>query len=434
MANLCTATAAVRLMLFYPFWCELYYSMKVIEDESIPTLQTDGVRMWVNPTFFNGLSLEYRISALAHEVCHKMLYHCTRGLDFDPYWGNVAADIIVNTLLAANGFKIHRDWVQPEPQYAGWTFEAVYAELMKKLKANPPPPPQPGQGGQGQPQPGQGQPQPGQGKPGKQGKGSGDPQPGAGAGGKPDKNVPKKIGGDGPPVMPNWVPEQWKDIQRDVQKFDGSPEARERLEQKIEIEVANAIASARAAGSMPAGVVGAVDALREVKKESWHDHTARYMQALSVSEFSFARLERRAAALHDVCAPDIFSPALSCVVLLVDASGSCFAAAQQANFAGHINNILSETRPRKIVVMTFDTQVHLRYEVTPGMFELEPPKGGGGTSFVEPLERAQEENPDVIICLTDLEGMFPNVPPSCPVLWASTTPLIAPFGDTVHVQ
>jgi len=430
MADLCTATAAVRLMLFYPFWCELYYSMKVIEDYTIRTLQTDGVRMWVNPTFFAGLSLEYRITALAHEVCHKMLFHCTRGLDFDPYWGNVAADIIVNTLLSKNGFKIHPTWVQPDMQYDGWTFEAVYADLMKKLKQNPPP-----KQGQGKPQQGggsgqdQGQPQP---QPGKDGKDKG--TPGKGAGDKPDKNVPESIQGNGPPAMPNWVPEQWKDINRDVQKFKGTPEARERLEQKIEVEVANAIANARAAGNAPAGVVGAVDALREVKKENWHDHTARFMQALTMNEYNWARFDRRAMDQYDMIAPDVFSPTLEKIVLLVDASGSCFAAAQQANFAGHINNILSEARPRKIIVMTFDTKVHLTYETDAGMFEMPTPMGGGGTSFIEPLMRAQEENPSVIICLTDLEGSFPNDPPDCPILWASITPHNAPFGETVHVE
>lgn len=435
----CTESAAYRLMLFYPFWCELYYSLKLIEDYTIRTLQTDGVRLWVNPDYFNGLSLEYRITALAHEVCHKLLFHCTRGLDFDPYWGNIAADIIVNTLLFKNGFKIHPSWVQPDMQYDGWTFEAVYADLMKKLKASPPPPPQPGQGkpqqgggnGQQQPQPQQGQ---GQGKPGKGGKGQDKGKPGKGAGDKPDKNVPENIEGNGPPTMPKWAPEQWKDINRDVQKFKGTPEARERLEQKIEVEVANAIANARAAGNAPAGIVGAVDQLREVKKESWHDHTARFMQALTMSEYNWARFDRRAMDQYDMIAPDSYAPTLECLVLLVDASGSCFAAAQQANFAGYMNDILSETRPKRIVVMTFDTKVHLTYEVDPGSFEMQPPKGGGGTSFIEPLQRAQEERPSVIICLTDLEGSFPNDPPECPILWASTTPLVAPFGETVHVQ
>jgi hypothetical protein len=355
-----------------------------------------------------------------------MLFHCTRGMSFDPYWGNVAADIIVNTLLFKNGFKIHQNWVQPDMQYDGWTFEAVYADLMKKLKKQPPPKP-----GQGQPQQGQGG---GQGQPQPSAGGKGKPEPGNGAGDGPSKDVPDNIAGDGPPQMPSWVPEQWKDINRDIQKFKGSAEARERLEQKIEVEVANAIANARAAGNAPAGVEGAVDALREVKKENWYDHTARFMQALAFSEFSFHRYDRRAVEMYDIVAPDLYSPTLECVVLLQDASGSCFAAAQQADFAGHMNNILSETRPRRVVVMTFDTQVHLKYEVDPGMFEMRPAKGGGGTSFIEPLQRAMEENPAVIICLTDLEGSLPSTPPDCPVLWACTTKLVAPFGETVHVE
>ena len=102
----CVTTAAVRLMLHYPFWCELYYTMKVVEDYGVRTLETNGRCMWVNPTFWETLGFDYKVAALAHETCHKMLHHCTRGLDFDPYWAGIAADIVVNTLLHQNGFKI----------------------------------------------------------------------------------------------------------------------------------------------------------------------------------------------------------------------------------------------------------------------------------------------------------------------------------------
>jgi predicted metal-dependent peptidase len=436
MADLCTATPAVRLMLHYPFWAEVFYSMKVIEDYSVKTLQTDGVRLWVNPDYFNPLTLEYRITALAHELCHKILFHCTRGLEFDPYWGNVAADIVVNTLLHKNGFKIHPAWVQPEPKYDGWTFEAVYHDLMRNMKK---PPPQP-QGGQGQPKPGdeqgggKGQASEGDKKGGK-GKGSkGKDKPEAGEGGN-GKDTPAPTPDDKPGTFAPGTPEQWKDIQRDVQKFKGSQEARDKLEQKIEVDVTNALARAKGMGKAPAGIQGAMDALKEVKKEAWFDHVARFMQALCMSEFNWARTERRYFAMHDVFTPDVYSPVLEKVVILTDASGSCFEAAQQANFGGHMSNILSETKPRKVIVMTFDTKVHHTYEIDPNNFEMERPRGGGGTSFVEPLQRADEEQPSVIIVLTDMMGTFPTEAPSCPVLWASTIPNIEPpFGDIVYIN
>jgi len=36
--------------------------------------------------------------------------------------------------------------------------------------------------------------------------------------------------------------------------------------------------------------------------------------------------------------------------------------------------------------------------------------------------------------LTDLYGSFPKVEPDYPVLWVSTSPQTAPFGETIHVD
>lgn len=445
MKDNCTATAAVQLMFKYPFWCELFYTFKVIETTNVPTLQTDSVRLWVNPEYWMSLTLEYRITALAHESAHKMLHHCTRGRNFEPYMANIAADLIVNTMLADNGFKIHPSWVQPEDWVRDKTFEQVYHELMKRAKPKPKPPEgeegvkgnpsgeqEEGEGdGEGEDEDtdgegaGAGEDEAGSDKPGKSGRGKG----------KPDKDAPAELDTNAP-EMEGDVPEQWKHINRDVEQLEGSPEAIERHEQKVEQQVGNALANAKAAGYAPVGVETAVDANREVKQEAWYDHLARYMQSLAFSEFSYERHDRRQAALFDVVAPDVFAPALSCVVLLIDASGSCFSAAQQANFFGHINDILSETKPKRIVAKFFDVIVHKTVEVDPGEVEFnEAPAGGGGTSFVQPMQDAEEEHPDVIICLTDMFGDFPKEEPSCPVVWASTSPgMIAPFGETILIQ
>ena len=129
MATKVTDTASVRLMLKYPFWSELFYSMQVIEDPTIGTLATDGRAMWVSPAFFSGLSLDLKVAALAHEIIHKMLHHCTRVGNRDRKRWNVACDEVVNTLLLENGFSIGADWVQPCHERSGWTAEAIYNVL-----------------------------------------------------------------------------------------------------------------------------------------------------------------------------------------------------------------------------------------------------------------------------------------------------------------
>jgi len=94
-----TQDAAVRLMLKFPFWSELYYTMTIYDDPDCPTLSTDGRNMWVNPTFWAGLTLPLKIAALAHEIGHKMLLHSTRRGSRNPMLWNIAADYVVNASL-----------------------------------------------------------------------------------------------------------------------------------------------------------------------------------------------------------------------------------------------------------------------------------------------------------------------------------------------
>lgn len=425
--DMCVATAAVRLMLHYPFWCELYYTLKVIESQAVPTLMTDGKRMWVNPEFFNGLSLEHKVAALAHEVCHKMLHHCTRGRGFLRPYDNIAADIVVNTLLHDNGFKIHPTWVQPEAKYKGWTFEAVYHDIISKLQ--PPPPQQSskgsgeegkdgneaGQGGKGQKK---SKPQDGE----SAGEGDQGDAQGAGSGYCDDPGVPDKYRG------------AW----RDVKPFTGSQEEIEAFEEQIEQQVQQAIETAKAMGNAPAGVEMAVQKATKIAEERWYDHLQRFFQSLRLSEYDWHRINRRMAMVHRIVAPTQFSERLGPVVIFTDASGSCWSNAIQANFAGQINAILSEAQPERTVVAYFDTMVHKTVEVEPGTIEFEAaPAGGGGTSirWMQEWLDKQEITPAVVIVLTDMYIDFPTEEPTYPVVWASTTPnMEAPFGDTIYIN
>lgn len=398
--ELCTMSAAVRLVMKFPFWCELYYSMKVIEDESIPTLCTDGISMWVNPTFYNALKYEYRVSALAHESCHKMLHHCTRGRGLDPYWSNIAMDIVVNTLLQENGFPIHPDWVQPEAKYKGWSFEAVYKDILKDL----PKPPPPRGGGQGDPKDGNGQPQPGGG-------------------------------------MPDDIPQKYKGAWADVKPYQGNAAAREAREQKIDQEVAKAVANAKAMGNAPVGVEAAFEMSRFVAAEKWYDHLHRFMQSLRSGEYNWARMNKRVMVAFGYCAPDLYSEAMGPVDLYRDTSGSCYSRAAQANFNSHVMAILQEAKPSHVNVMDFDTEVHALREIEPYELEFQaPPKGGGGTSFRNLFPYAAERgtNPEVAIILTDLMGSMPDASdePPYPVIWAvvGDYECPVPFGEVIRVK
>lgn len=413
-----TADAAVRLMLGYPFWSELYYSMGVEEDTTIPTLCTDGRNMWVNPDFWTTLKLDIKISALAHEIAHKMLLHSSRrgarSIIVQSQSGhritlwNIAADHVVNNLLAENGFTIPDTWIM-DKKYQGWSVEAVYSDLEKQLKQ---PPPQ-GQGkGEGEGAPGDDE-------------GGSDPQNGQGDGDAP---------GHGLPGLTDDQAEKRADL-KDVQ---GTPEDIQKYEQEVQQAVHKALMTAKAMGKLPAGVEMAIDAAFEAAEEPWYNHLHRFMQSLSVSEFNWARINKKAAAIHGIFAPHHYSEALGEVVVAIDASGSVYDAASQSNFAAHCNAILSEAKPEKIHLMYFDAKVHRTDEIDRGEIDFNyRPVGGGGTAF-EPIFEEIEElgiKPVVVIVLTDLMGSFPDEAPGYPVIWASIErDLTAPFGETIYVE
>lgn len=428
-----TQDAAVRLMLKFPYWSELYYTMTVYEDRNCPTLSTDGRNMWVNPEFWKTLTLSLKISALAHEVGHKMLLHCSRRGARDPLLWNMAADYVVNGILSENGFELGRDWLYDD-QYRGWAVEAVYSDLEAKAVKQP----QPSQSNYGQQQPqggGNGQQQAQGNSQGEQGEGKGSE---GGAGGS------QQGSGQGNSVtyqVPG-VPESWKDKYRDIRDVEGSKETIDKYEKEVMEAVEKAIMTARAHGTAPAGMEG-FDNLMKPSKEAWYNHLHRYMQSLSLSEYNWARVNRRHLVQHSLFTPDHYSESLEHVVFAIDCSGSVFDAASQANFAGHVNAILAEAKPKHTHVMYFDSRVTRHDELEYGALEFSTrPKGGGGTDFRPVFQMIEDEGivPEIVIFLTDCYGSFPDDEPPYPTIWASIIDpkhlgyYLPPFGETIHVD
>lgn len=408
--------AVVKLMRARPFWCEVFYSMEIIITTEVRTACTDAVRMWINPEYWASLDKMYHPSLLVHETGHKVFHHCTRGKGFiEPYDG-IACDIVVNTMMAADGLPIHPDWIQPEAKYKGWTFEAVYYDLIKDLK-QPPPKPQ-GGGGQGKPQQGQGG--------------------GKGKGGKPDPKAPPKNNGQAAGEIDPNVPAKYAKAPMDVNKRPGGTEELEAFEAKVEQAVAQAILTAKMAGRCPAGIEMTMEKIRVVPEEKWYDHLHRYMQSLSTAEMSWARLNRRIAVAYGVVAPTQYTEQLGEVVIVRDTSGSCYQQAVQAGFNGHVGAIIAEAKPSRLHVLDCDTKVHAHREVDPQELEFDaPPVGGGGTSFVDLFSWIEEKGiePAVVIVLTDMYASFPKVEPEFPVIWASTSKgIAAPFGELIEIK
>ena len=219
-----------------------------------------------------------------------------------------------------------------------------------------------------------------------------------------------------------------------------SPEERDQMEQAIQAVVERAVANAKARGDVPKGIDQGLLRTYRASNEKWYNHLHRYMQSLASSEYNWTRLNRRTLRTHGFFSPHHMSEALGDVVLFIDGSGSCFTRAQQAHFAEHVNAIMGEAKPRRVVVYYFDTQCYDAQEQEPGALELDlRPKGGGGTSFVDLFTTAEADGycPDVAIVLTDMEGTFPAQEPPFPVIWADVDGGhhgAAPFGEYLEIE
>lgn len=441
-----TQDAAVRLMLKYPFWSELYYTMTVYNDPTCSTLATDGRNLWVNEDFWRTLSLDLKISAVAHEIGHKMLLHSTRRGARHPMLWNVAADYVVNGMLKANGFALGQGWLF-DPKYDGWSTEAVYADIESKAQQQKQDRSQ--QGGQdGQ----QGK----QGAKGAQGSQSGDDESDSSDGGADGQNDPGESSesesgaqgtvsngaGQGNSVTYNvpGVGKEWQDKWQDIRNVEGAKEAIEKMEREVIDQVQKAIMTAKAHGSAPAGMEAFNDVCTP-SKEPWYNHLHRFMQSLSVAEYNWAKLNRRTLVQHHIFAPHHYSESLGEVVFGIDCSGSVYGAAEQAGFAGHVNAILAEAKPSKVHVMYFDSHVGRHDELEYGALEFHTrPVGGGGTDF-RPVFRMIEDKgivPELVVMLTDCYGDFPKDAPPYPVIWASIEEdprdYFPPFGEFIHVE
>jgi len=125
------------------------------------------------------------------------------------------------------------------------------------------------------------------------------------------------------------------------------------------------------------------------------------------------------------------------VAVCVDVSGS-IGDNELSIFCGEIASIGKKTGA-ELHVIVFDTSVRSCTKMDGIDFEAEVKKlefaRGGGTSFVEMMDKAVSVEPSIIVVLTDLYGPFGPEPRGVPVIWASPNdhPPEPPFGRLISI-
>jgi predicted metal-dependent peptidase len=425
MAGNLMSTVRAKMMLNdnFVFFATLAMNLEAIETRAVPTACTDGTYLWFNPDYMASLTPSEQLFLVAHETLHPALGHCWRIGHRDPLLANMAADYVINDILAdVKDVKLPAGvlfdkTISRNAKGELRSFEQVYAVLLEKMEK---------QGGRPQAEKGQGGSKPGQ-----QSKGQGDGSGAAKGALGPAAGTPQD-GPQGPTPMPNCPT---GDFIAAPNPEAGKRDDTTKSETDWQIAFEQAVKVAQAAGCLPGGMAGVAIQAREPKVD-WVAELKEFMTRNLASDYSFARPNRRFLA-DGLYLPGVVKEGVGEIVLGVDTSGSTMS--YQKLFASEFCGIINEARPEKIHVVYWDASVQATAEFTPDEFDMEyKPKGFGGTTPEVMFQwvEAQGLNPKALICLTDMEFYCDPKEPGYPVLWVAPEHCkqTAPFGRVIPIQ
>lgn len=407
----------------------------------VPTACTDGYKVWINPTFFLGLSPGQRIFLIGHELLHPLLNHLVRLAEHRDDLKNRAADYEINNMLrdymaSNNSPNGAMQWIDggvaddDKFQFRGMAAEAIAVILADKI-----PPPE-GGGGEG-------------GDEGEDGDEDGDGD----GGGNGDGKGKGKGGGKGKGKGGDGEGNGGDDGDSEEERFNkaansseasspgeftspapGSAKSKALRDKWTEI-AANTANAARLAGNAPGSWIEKIEGTlaSPVDLVSLLD---RYLTEYTNNDEGY-RPHR--PTLHDqgYCVPDDYVEAHGTLVFVKDTSGSVNTREAEAVLAC-IESAALRLNTSRFVVLDVDTEVAAVQELQRGDSISREFKGRGGTDFRPAFEwtAANADDCRVLLYFTDGEGNFPAVSPDYPVIWINFNKhrVTYPWGEVIDIS
>jgi predicted metal-dependent peptidase len=123
-----------RLLLQHPFYGVLLSMTDFIHEGVIPTMATDGSKVYFNAEFVKALSDDEVYAVLLHEISHCIYLHCTqkRRMNREHKRWNVATDFAINLEIKDMGFKLPKDVLLDE-KYRNMNAEQIYDALPQDV-------------------------------------------------------------------------------------------------------------------------------------------------------------------------------------------------------------------------------------------------------------------------------------------------------------
>ncbi|MEM9218211.1 MAG: VWA-like domain-containing protein [Cyanobacteria bacterium P01_F01_bin.150] len=376
-------TASVlRLQIRSPFFATLALFSRIHVTETTATAATNGRDIFISPQFAQSLDNRALDGLLLHEVLHAALLHVVRCQERDRLLWNIAADIVVNGMVAQQ-----QGMVVPQGGICNRELEQLSVEEIYEIL---------------------------------QDQQAGDPssysltlvdlQLTLGSGGQSEY----ECGNDR--VSLTALEVYWRDA----------------MQQAIAIAESN-----QAQSIIPQGFQREIGQLTRPQVD-WRTYLWRFMVKTPTDFIGFDRRFIGQGLYLDVLDGESVK-----VYVAIDTSGSVNRTQLQL-FLSELGGILNAYPHLECELYYADAAVYGPYELTADM-ALPKPVGGGGTSFVPFFEKVGERRYEqygsyqnrVCIYLTDGYGTFPTQMPDWSVLWVVTPGGLDlgqfPFGEAVRL-
>jgi len=410
--------ARTRLVTGYPFFGNQAMKLKLIEDESVKTMATDGKVIRFNPSFVEGELLADIVGVIAHEVMHVTNGHHLRQGDRDHTVWNYSTDFAINRDLVRGGFTLPEGGLISD-EYGNKSAEVIYSILYEEYEQAK----EEASNSEGSDESEESEDSEGSGSSsqGKSGEGDG------GESGEGDGEESGESSSEGTGSIEDYFKDKFGEQAGEVTaqtKEDGKKltesEVREKLEElRVDVVQSEMRARARGYGS------GGSELTRDLKgyvedKINWRDRLLNLCQDAIASDFTWNYPNRRHIA-EGLYLPSEDKDQLNTLVIGVDQSSSV-RDEEVSLFEGAMKNIIGQVGFEKIYILYYTGILNEVVELDAGdNFSMKPTRYYGGTNFNVVTDWIEQEGiiPSCLLMLTDGECRVP-LEPSYPVGWCLT--------------
>lgn len=398
--------AMIKLLSTHPFFGYVLYQIPVIfEDEPRPR----GPRIVVTPEFVEEINDNELIATLVHEELHYLLGHATRTQLFKKKMRanmseeererfdqlmNIAEDVVINTILEANGFVVPGRAIRPYIDASGnYVVTLKDSEGKTVTLVNP-------------------------------------HRMSAEEVYHEIKDLKLKTNEEGPKTA--WLETDGENEQTTV--GDEQEKAKEGSGTLSPEELTSrALNYSKLAGTTPAGFERLIDELAKPKLDLL-PYVRRFLVKVVPSDYTYLRPARNSPP--DVFLPDVERKPHVRGMVAIDTSGSMDERELSKCLSELIN--FAKNNSLQLTVVTCDADIQDVYEnvTSAKLLKNLKLKGGGGTDFRPVFELAEKKKAKFLVYFTDGYGLFPKKT-RIPTLWVltpnGTSENNIPFGKVVRM-